>query len=106
MAKAEINAGICGMKTTVEAHMLDGVCNLTIESDCANIRRLAEELKQVNPYQEISHRRGGPLTLQTAVKYCPHAACPVPVGVIKAIEVEAKLALPANVSITVSHTEP
>ena len=33
------------------------------------------------------------------MQHCPHAACPVPVGIIKAIEVEAKLAVPADVSI-------
>jgi hypothetical protein len=35
-------------------------------------------------------------------KYCSHAACPVPVGIIKAIEVEAHLALPADVTIKLS----
>jgi hypothetical protein len=39
-----------------------------------------------------------------AVKFCSHAACPVPVGIIKAIEVESNLALPADVTIKVSHS--
>jgi hypothetical protein len=38
---------------------------------------------------------------ELATKYCPHAACPVPVGILKAVEVEAGLALAANVSIEV-----
>jgi hypothetical protein len=74
-------------------------CSLDIRSECAAIQRMAAELKQVNPYQEISFRRGMPATHEMGVKYCSHAACPVPVGIIKAIEVEAGLALPADVSI-------
>jgi hypothetical protein len=78
------------------------VCNLTISSDCASVQRLAQELTQVRPLEEISFYRSPPLTLQTAAKCCPHAACPVPVGIIKAVEVEADLALPADVTIRLS----
>jgi len=82
---------------------MDGeVCNLSISSGCEAIQRLAKELTQVNPFQEISFRRTTPQTLQMGAKYCTHAACPVPVGIIKAVEAEAGLALPANVSIKVS----
>jgi hypothetical protein len=38
-------------------------------------------------------------------QHCPHAACPVPVGIIKAIEVEAELAIPADVTIKLSQAE-
>jgi hypothetical protein len=99
MAKAEIFSGICGFSTVVEATMDGKVCNLSISSDCAAVQRLAQELTQVNPFQEISFRRSSPQTLQMGAKYCTHAACPVPVGIIKAVEVEAKLALPADVTI-------
>jgi hypothetical protein len=103
MAKAEINAGICGFCTSVETHLdEDNQCHISIQSNCPNIQKLAEELKAVNPFKEISYRRGQPLTLETAARICPHTACPVPVGIIKAIEVEAGLALPADVTILVS----
>jgi hypothetical protein len=36
------------------------------------------------------------------LKHCFHAACPVPVGIIKAIEVEAKLALPKDVLMKIA----
>jgi hypothetical protein len=39
------------------------------------------------------------------MQHCPHAACPVPVGVVKTIEVEAKLALPADVTIKLSKSQ-
>ncbi|MFN8596054.1 MAG: hypothetical protein U0559_07710 [Anaerolineae bacterium] len=105
MAKAEIFSGVCGFTTTVEATMDGKVCNLSITSDCAAIRKLGEELTQVNPFREISTRRAMPQTLEMGAKYCTHAACPVPVGIIKAVEVEAKLALPKDVTIKLYKSE-
>ena len=102
MSKAEINAGICGHVTTVVASMEGKVCKLTITSDCQAIQNLAQELTEVNPLLEISCRRATPQTLQMGMKHCFHAACPVPVGIIKAIEVESKMALPKDVLIKVS----
>ena len=99
MAKAEILSGICGFSTVVVATADGKVCNLAITSDCKAIQQLAQELTQVTPYQEISSRRATPQTLQMGLKHCIHAACPVPVGIIKAVEVETKLALPADVTI-------
>ena len=102
MAKAEILAGNCGFKTYVSANMNGNACDLDIISDCSAIRRLAEELVQVNPFQEISFRRGIPLTHEMGIRYCTHAACPVPVGIVKAVEIEAGLALPTDVTIKLS----
>lgn len=102
MAKAEVHAGICGFKTTIETRMDGDVCQVSVQSDCPAIQRLGESLTQVDPYQEISFRRQMPLTLQMAAKHCSHAACPVPVGIIKAVEVEANLALPADVTIQIT----
>lgn len=100
MAGAEIKAGICGFTTTVNARSEGAVCKLLIESDCAHIRRLADRLTEVDPLREITFRGDGPLTLQVAAQCCRHPACPVPIGILKAVEVESGLALPADVSIT------
>ncbi len=105
MSRAEIIAGVCGFKTVVKVTANGDVCQVAIESECEGIRKLAEVLTEVNPYQEISSRRKLPKTLEMGIQYCTHAACPVPVGIIKAIEVEANLALPADVSIKLSKTD-
>jgi hypothetical protein len=102
MAQAEIHAGICGFNTTVRTTMEGEVCKINIESDCQAIQKLAEHLTEVDPLGEISSRRRMPKTLDAGHQYCTHAACPVPVGIIKAIEVEARLALPADATIKVS----
>ena len=104
MAKVEVFAGICGFSTHIQTE-LDGetdTVKIQMQSDCDAINRMAQELTEVNPYKEISARRAVPATLQAGIKFCTHAACPVPVGIIKAVEVAAGLALPADVTIKVS----
>ena len=105
MAKVKVFSGICGFHTTIDAREAENMIRLQIQSECDAITRLAENLTEVDPYQEISYRRGGPLTLQMSAKYCSHTACPVPVGIIKAVEVEARLALPMDATIQVSASE-
>ncbi len=103
MAKAEIHPGNCGFTTIVEATMEGKVCKISITSECKAIQRLAQELTEVNPFQEISFRREMPATLQAGAKYCSHTACPVPVGIIKAVEVAARLALPGEATIKITN---
>ncbi len=99
MSKAKITAGVCGFTATAQAKIEGSRCAISLESDCDAIQRLAEELTEVEPFREISFRFGTPSTLELGAKHCHHAACPVPVGIIKAIEVEAGLALSANAAI-------
>lgn len=100
MAKAEIKPGICGFTTTVEV-CKTGIrsTSLTVKSDCPQIRELAAKLTDLDPFREISFLGEGPAVFQEAARTLRHPACPVPVGIIKAIEVEAGLALPRDVEI-------
>ncbi len=107
MARAVIHAGVCGFSTTVTTQATDDprLVKVAITSECKAIQRLGEALTEADPFREISFRRATPQTAELAAQYCTHAACPVPSGIIKAIEVAAGLALPADVSITLSKTD-
>ena len=102
MARAHVDSGICGFSTTIEAVAGDGeTVVLKIESGCASVRKLAAELKQVDPLAVVfGPAKDGPV-LAVAARCRMHAACPVPVGIIKAVEVAAGLALPKSVSIEI-----
>ncbi len=102
MATARIEAGICGFTTTVRTRAEGATIKVEIESDCEHIKKLAAALTEVDPFREITFRGEGPLTYEMARQHCAHAACPVPTGILKAIEVEAGLALPKDVTITVT----
>ena len=99
MASAEIDSGICGFCTTVHTTMDGRTVKLEFESSCGHVRKLAQHLTEVEPYGEISFRGEGPVTLRLAAEHLQHPACPVPSGILKAIEVEAGLALPKDASI-------
>lgn len=49
MAKAEIFPGNCGFRTFVETRMDGNICLILIQSDYKAIRRMAEDLTQVEP---------------------------------------------------------
>ena len=106
MTRVQVFAGICGFSTTIEATN-DGHrrVSLTIESECEAVQRLAAKLTQVDCFREVTFSGAGPLTLRLASECLLHASCPVPVGIIKAVEVAGGLALPADVSIKVSKDE-
>jgi hypothetical protein len=99
----KVMSGICGMITEVRATSDDqaGTVKLDFSTRCESIQKLADALPEVNPFDEISFRGEGPKTLRMAAKYCQHAACPVPSGIIKAIEVASGLALPTDATIEV-----
>ena len=100
MASAEIDSGICGFCTTVHTTTGDGrMVQLRFESTCEHVQSLAEHLVEVDAYREISYRGEGPVTLRVAAEHLVHPACPVPSGILKAIEVESGLALPKDASI-------
>lgn len=104
MARSVTKAGVCGFTTEVIARGDMMKCSLSIKTDCPSIEKLSAELKEVEPMQEIGWQGEGPLTLRKYRETCPHPACPVPAGIIKAVEVEAGLALPKDASITVERT--
>ena len=100
MAKAKIHAGNCGYTTHVEAEKVENYqVKLSIESECPHIQKMAAELVEVNALNEISYKRGDRQILTAGAEFCTHAACVVPAGVVKAVEVAAGLALPQQVVI-------
>ena len=105
MAEAEIFAGNCGFSTKVVTTMDGKICRIQITSDCPAIQRMGTELSEVEPFKEISFKRAMPKIHEMGIKHCTHAACPVPVGILKAVEIEAGLALPTDVTIKLSKTK-
>jgi hypothetical protein len=98
-----VEAGICGHKATIKAEKTEGYnVRLEIESDCPHVQKIAPEPLEVDAVRQIGLRAGLPTLLESAYASCAHAACPVPSGIIKAVEVAAGLALPGDVSMKIS----
>ncbi len=103
MTKAEINPGICGFLTTVTAVSEDEQeVSITVESGCEAVRNMMQELgNEFDVIEECLVRPGEGTFFEYAKTHFPvHAACPVIAGILKCMEVECRLALPASSSIT------
>lgn len=105
--KVEVDAGICGFRTTALVHSEDSQhVTFDVRSDCGKIRAVAELLKrqgEIDAFQEISP--DGPNIVMGAaanvLKGCC-AACAAPVGLFKGMQVAAGLALPKEIHIQIS----
>ncbi|MHB1484682.1 MAG: DUF6951 family protein [Saccharofermentanales bacterium] len=103
MAKSEINAGICGFITEVETESEDlQTVIVKIKTQCPNLKPLEKEPMEVDGFVECFGKIGEGEIFEQCRKYCRHAACPVPTGIIKAVEIACEIALPKDVEIKLS----
>jgi hypothetical protein len=103
-ARATVQAGVCGFRSTVQATCADRRhVSLAVESGCETIGALAAGLTEHGPFDafdEIDSRTESALlaVVRAHLKGCC-AGCAVPVGLFKAMQVAAGLALPRDVAI-------
>jgi uncharacterized protein DUF6951 len=105
--RAEIQAGACGFGTVVLAGSADGMTvQLRIDSDCPKVMAMANELAEVQAMDEVLTK---PLVETTpallATKHRLHSSCPLPIGILKAVEAAAGLALPATCTVVLSRMD-
>lgn len=106
-SRVETKAGVCGFTTITEATSDDSQqVEFKINSGCEKIRSFADALIAAGPidaYQEISSRKESLIlsTSRTVLKGCC-AACVVPCSVFKAMQIAAGLALPKEISISMT----
>jgi hypothetical protein len=99
MTRAVVNPGICGMTATIEVVKVGNrKFSVEVTSDCEMVSKLAKSLV------ELDQRDALKLPLDSDVyKYATqcrvHASCPMPMAIIKTIEIEAGLALPRPISV-------
>jgi hypothetical protein len=99
MTSVEVEAGVCGFLTRLQAtSRAEGDVAIGGESECPRVQEYLANLGAI----EVSAALGRcciEKVFQPSTKAGLHPACPVPVGVLKAVEVAAGLALPRTVTI-------
>lgn len=99
MAKVLINPGVCGMKSTVEVSKIDRMnFSVKIESACTMINEMAGVISEINLRDALIPQNKSKV-YEAASNAKTHPVCPIPMAVLKAIEVEAGMALPRPVSM-------
>jgi hypothetical protein len=103
MAKGIIMSGVCGFKTEVTGKQSGrSKILLEIQSDCPAFTQLNETLKEVDAMTCIMSKVGEGPVYEACQASCKHSGCPVPMGIIKVVEVAAGLALPKDVTVTLT----
>jgi len=99
--KLVVDAGICGRTATIDVVGLPGHrATVTVTSDCEMVNKMDEGLKELNWLSLWKRRGDGYSAYKAALWGISDITCPVPEAILKAIEVEAGLALPKDVTFS------
>jgi|Deesub1362B_J571_1020462.scaffolds.fasta_scaffold00061_15 hypothetical protein len=97
MAKLKVDAGACGFMSTVEVRKgNNGSFELLLESECEMVQRLAERLRVLST-EDLSNKRSQ--VFKEGFQCLRHISCPLPIAILKALEVEAGFNVPRDVKI-------
>lgn len=100
MVEVEIFSGVCGFRTIVKVEAgAKYQCTIEVESGCKHVAEMAEQIKEVNAMNELFKKEKSQILAANGM-YIPHITCPVTVGILKAVEVSAELALAKDATIT------
>ena len=103
MTIVEVTPGICGFNARISCVLnQEFEATLQIDSECDQIRQLAERLQKVHVLEEFHKPITETNVYRTATSCGLHAACPIPSAICKALEVAAGLALPADVRFRIT----
>ena len=100
MTKVRISAGACGYTAIVKVQALDRKkIHINIITACRMLQSLNEELGLVDWTKGVFDRFCDSIIYRTAHEKLKHTDCPVPMAIIKAIQVELKGAVPKDVTM-------
>ena len=97
MAMVWVRAGVCEKETTIEARRSDMThVRLTFDTTCEHVQKLAEALTELDVASEMSIPRAESRTCRLATEHLCRNSCIIPAALLKAVEVEMGLFLPAE----------
>jgi hypothetical protein len=106
MIIVDVDPGVCGLLTTVKVISRDmQYATVEIQSACPDIQNLAGELGEMDGYREVFNKVGDSPIYELARKHCKHAACPVPMAIVKGVESAIGAALPKDVQVRIRKSE-
>lgn len=99
MTKVTVNAGICGYTVEITAEKGEAKkIHITLDTECRMIKNMSEDTASLDMMSVFTGFLNNPV-YKSAAMHIRHVACPVPSGIIKAIEVEAGLCIPKDAEI-------
>lgn len=105
MTIAIVNPGICGMTATVEVTKVSKRrVEVEITSECEKVAEMSQSLPALSLFDALKPQVDSRV-YRYASQCCLCTSCPVPMAVLKAIEVEGGLALPQSVLVNFESKE-
>jgi hypothetical protein len=99
MTTVIVNSGACGFVVTITVEKnKDGKMTLALDTDCAMVKKMLEDIAILDRFAPLAGFLKNPV-YTSAAKHLKHVACPVPSGILKALEVEAGLNVMKDASI-------
>lgn len=103
MVEVIVDAGICGFITTIQIDSEDmQIASIKINTDCPNLKPMEDELVELDGYAACFAKIGDGIVYDCAKKYCRHPGCPVPIAIVKGVEVACGLALPKDPTVKIT----
>lgn len=98
--RVTVDSGICGFHCLIEAWEKEKrQIRIKISgSECKQIQRLSEKVKEMN-LRDLFTPMGKNLVFSSAHSVGCHPSCPVPIAILKAVEVAMGMALPRDAVI-------
>ena len=104
MTRVEVFAGVCGHSAIIEVSKLDAAyVQVVITSACEQITDMNPDLTRLQwkgKGHVVFKRLTESAVYQSAAQHIRHTACPIPMAILKAIEVEVGIAVAKDVTIT------
>lgn len=101
MTEARLSCGGCGFELVIRAQGdADGRVALQVEGGCEQVQRLVSSLSPFDPLAD-GRTLFATSVYQAADAALKHVDCAVPMALVRAVQVEAGLALPHTVTLTV-----
>ncbi|MDH7508875.1 MAG: hypothetical protein QHH00_05700 [Methanomassiliicoccales archaeon] len=95
----DVDPGVCRFNTEIRARLHDERIVLAIKSDCPAVESLGKCIGEIDPIVALAMPFSrNPIYLK-AGEILKHSTCPVPMAILKCIEVAAGLALRRDVIV-------
>lgn len=99
MTKVLVKSGACGFTVEVTAEKRrDKKVHISLETECEMVKKMLDDIPVLEVMSLFSGWSANPV-YKSAAKCLKHVSCAVPAGILKAVEAEAGMAVPKDVSI-------
>lgn len=100
MTKIHLHAGSCGFDVVITVERLDkNRVGIKLDTGCEMVKLMEADIRYSDWKKILRKIIDSPVYI-SASKRLKHTGCPVPMAIIKAIEVELGIALPKDVKLT------